>query len=73
MLDNEFSGELKLALMKNDLKYQLVPPHTHRRNLAKGAIQTYNIHFKAGLASVDPNLPLTEWDCLIEQANITLN
>ena len=30
-------------------------------------------HFKAGLASVDPNFPLTEWDRLVEQANITLN
>ena len=51
----------------------MVPPHTHRRNLAERAIQTWKNHFKAGLASIDPNFPLTEWDRLIPQANITLN
>jgi hypothetical protein len=37
------------------------------------AIQTWKIHFKAGLATCDPDFPLREWDKLIEQANITLN
>ena len=72
-MDNEISNELIEALKDNNTTYQLVPPYTHRRNLAERAIQTYKNHFKAGLASVDPNFPLSEWDRLLEQANITLN
>ena len=30
-------------------------------------------HFKAGLATIDSNLPIREWDRLIKQAEITLN
>ena len=73
VMDNEISLEFITTLEQNSVNYQLVPPHTHRRNLAERAIQTWKNHFKAGLASVDPNFPLTEWDRLIEQANITLN
>ena len=50
-----------------------MPPYLHRRNLAERAIQTWKNHFKAGLASLNPNFPLSEWDRLLEQANITLN
>ena len=50
-----------------------MPPHSHRRNLAERAIQTWKNHFKAGLASTNPHFPLTKWDRLIPQANITLN
>ena len=73
VLDNEVSAELKQAFDHNTTTYQLVPPHSHRRNLAERAIQTFKNHFKAGLASVNPNFPLSEWDRLIPQANITLN
>ena len=73
IMDNEFSAELKLALAQNHVKYKKVPPHSHRNNLAERAIQTYKSHFKSGLASCDPNFPLTQWDRLIEQCNITLN
>ena len=73
VMDNEISHEFTTALTSNNTTYQLVPPHTHRRNLAERGIQTYKNHFKAGLASVDPNFPLSEWDRLLEQANITLN
>ena len=51
----------------------MVPSHSHRLNLAERAIQAWKYYFKARLASVDPNFPLTEWDYLVEQANITLN
>ena len=73
VMDNEASAELKLAMEDNNTTYQLVPPHDHRNNLAERAIQTFKHHFKAGLASTDPNFPLSEWDRLLEQANITLN
>ena len=73
VMDNEVSQDFITTLINNKTSYQLVPPHSHRRNLAERAIQTWKNHFKAGLASVDPNFPLSEWDRLIFQANITLN
>ena len=73
VLDNECSNELKRAFERHNVEFQLVPPHEHRRNLAERAIQTWKNHFKAGLASTDPKFPLSEWDRLIPQANITLN
>ena len=73
ILDNKMSTEFTAALALNKATYQLVPPHTHRRNLAERVIQAFKNHFKAGLASVDPNFPLSEWDTLIELTKITLN
>ena len=73
VLDNEISADLITAFTKQTTEYQLVPPHSHRRNQAERAIQTYKNHFKAGLASMDPQFPLSEWDRVIPQANITLN
>ena len=73
VLDNEISNDLKQSFKINQTNYQLVPPHSHCRNLAERAIQTWKNHFKAGLASADPNFLLTAWDYLILQANITLN
>lgn len=73
ILDNETSKDLLEAFNTKQVDYQLVPPNHHRNNLAERAIQTWKHHFKAGLATVDPAYPLSEWDRLIEQANITLN
>ena len=53
--------------------FQSIPPHTHQANIAERAIQTFKNHFKAGLASVDPDFLISEWDCLLKQAFITLN
>ena len=73
ILDNEISTELRNALKKYDLQYQLVPPHLHRRNAAERAIRTFKNHFIAGLASVNPSFPISEWYRLLPQAIITLN
>ena len=73
VIDNEISSDFIAALTKNNTSYQLVPPHTHHRNLGERAIQTFKNYFESGLASVDPNFPLSEWDRLLEQANITVN
>jgi hypothetical protein len=64
-LDNEASLALKNLLTTNDMEYQLVPPHCHRRNAAERAIHTFKEHFVAGLSSVDPDLPLHFWDRLL--------
>ena len=72
-MDNEISSEFIAALEVNEYNYQLVPPHSHQRHLAERGIQTFKNHFKAGLTTVDPNFPISEWDRLIEQSIITLN
>jgi hypothetical protein len=72
-LDNEASAALKHFLTSNDVAYQLVPPHCHRRNAAERAIRTFKEHFVAGLSSVDPIFTLHLWDRLLSQAEITLN
>ena len=73
ILDNECSDELKKAFKKHNVDFQRVPPHSHRRNSAERAIQTWKNHFCSGLATCDPKFPLTEWDLLMPQADITLN
>ena len=72
-LDNEASTILKEFLTAENVEYQLVPPHIHRRNSAEHAIQTFKNHFIAGLASTDPNFPLSNWCRLLPQAELTLN
>ena len=72
-MDNECSTELKLVFEHRKVAFQLVTPHSYRRNLAERSIQTFKNHFVAGLASVDPDFPLGEWDRLLKQAEITLN
>jgi hypothetical protein len=72
-LDNEASAALKNFFTVNDIAYQLVPPHCHRRNAAERAIRTFKEHFVAGLSSVDPSFPMHVWDRLLPQAEITLN
>jgi hypothetical protein len=56
-LDNEASTALKNFFIVNDIAYQLVPPHCHRRNAAERSIRTFKEHFVAGLSSVDPPPP----------------
>ncbi len=51
----------------------MVPPDTHRRNLAERAIQTFKSHFLAILAGFNPLFPMTLWDRLVLQAVLTLN
>jgi hypothetical protein len=55
------------------MNYQLPSPHCHRTNAAERAIRTFKEHFKAGLATVDPDFPVHLWDRLLPQAEITLN
>jgi hypothetical protein len=72
-LDNEASTALKNFFTVNNVEYQLVPPHCHRRNYAERAIRTFKEHLVAGLYSVDPTFPLHLWDRILPQAEITLN
>ena len=73
IMDNEASSDLKKAILKYKLTYQLTPPHMHRINAAERAIRTVKNHFLAGLSTVDPTFPVTKWDRLLPQAELTLN
>ena len=48
ILDKECSKDMKKEFRKNDVDFQLVPPHVYRRNAAERAIQTFKSHFIAG-------------------------
>ena len=73
VLDNEYSKDLIQAFELELIQYQLVTPSKHQNNKARYAIRTFKAHFKECLASLDPNCPLSEWDFLLMQTNITLN
>ena len=73
ILDNEFSQELKKALKKKNIDFQFVPHNEHRANAAERGIQTFKQHFLSTLATCDPDFPITEWDRLLEQSEMTLN
>ena len=46
VLDNEKYKTLIDSFDKKSVKYQLVPPNSHHRNLALQAIQTFKNYFK---------------------------
>ena len=73
IIDNEAATEIKQAIKKYKISFQLTPPHIPRINAAERAICTFKNHFLSCLASVDPNYPINEWDRLIPQAQKTLN
>jgi hypothetical protein len=72
-LDNEASLVLRSYLTKQEIYYQLAPPHIHQRNNAERVIQTFKKHVIAGLCSFDPNFPIKLWDKLLPQETITLD
>ena len=73
LMGNEASTDLKTSLHKNNIQYQLVPPHINFRNSAERAIRTFKDHLLANLEGADPNFPVSEWDHLLPQIQITLN
>jgi hypothetical protein len=72
-LDNEASNALKRTMRDKDIDFQLVPPHTHCRNTADRAIQTFKNHFVACLCTADKLFPMRLWDRILLQATTTLN
>eukprot|EP00804_Cyclotella_cryptica_P015402 CCRYP_008024-RA/>CCRYP_008024-RA protein AED:0.10 eAED:0.10 QI:0/-1/0/1/-1/1/1/0/936 len=52
---------------------ELVPPGCHRRNAAEVAIRNFKAHFLSVLAGASPTVPLSLWDRLLPQTEITLN
>ena len=73
ILDNKCSSEFKNAIKENEMSYQLVPPHDHRRNVAEKAIQTFKHHFVSVLCGTDDDFPLQLWCQLLRHAEHQLN
>jgi hypothetical protein len=72
-MDNEASSALKKYFTEKQMNYQLVPPHCHITNAAERAIRTFKEHFKAALATFNPDFSAHLLDRLLPQAEITLN
>ena len=45
----------------------------YRRNIAERVIISFNDHFIAGICAMDPELPMQNWDHLLEHTDIMLN
>ena len=73
VLDNECSSEFKTAIRKNGMKFQLVPPNDHRRNVAEKSIQVFKDHFISVLCGTDISFPMRLWCRLLRQAEDQLN
>jgi hypothetical protein len=67
ILDNECSAKFKERIKLNNMKYQLIPPHNHRQNIAEKAIQVFKAHFTSILCNADKLFPLLLWDRLLRQ------
>lgn len=72
-LDNETSAELEKFFRQQDIKVEYVAPHQHRANKAERAIRTFKNHFIAILSATDPDFPMSDWDLLLPQAEMTVN
>ena len=62
VLNTEYTNNLKQAIRKHSMTFQLIPPHNHRQNVAKRVIKTCKAHFLSTLATCDTEYLITEWD-----------
>jgi len=67
------STALKTFLTNEDIDYQLALPYVHQCNVAECTICMFKNHVITGLCSTNANFPLHLWDCLLPQAELTLN
>ena len=73
LLDIKCSEEFKEVIKYNGMKYQLVPPHDHRQNIAEKAIQVFKDHFVLVLCVTDKNFPLQLWCQILPHTEHQLN
>ena len=67
ILDNECSAEFKETIKENKMKYQLVSPNDHRRNVAEKSSPNIQDHFVAVLRGTDDNFSLQLWCQILRQ------
>ena len=65
--------DFKEKILENDMKYQLVPPYNHRRNVAEKAVQVFKDHFVSVLCGADTKFPMQLWCRILYQAKHQLN
>merc|ERR1712155_310154 len=74
VLDNEVSENMKELIRSTyNMELELVPPGCHCCKAAEVAIQNFKAHFLSILAGVADDFPMQLWDCLLPQAEITIN
>ena len=73
IMKNECPYVMKRFMREVYKKYQLVPPHIHRKSSAEQNIRTFKEHFIAGLSSTHKDLLLHIWCQLLPRASLTLN
>ena len=61
IIDNEISAEYKHTIAVNKVKFQLVPPHDHRCNIAEKAIQVFKDHFISVSCGTVISFPMCLW------------
>ena len=72
-LDNKYSASPKTLLQKEEINFQLTPPHMHCHNAAERSIQTLKHNFISGLFSINNNSSLQLWCWIIPQSVTKIN
>ena len=72
-MDNEASTALNTTMTSINIKYQLVTPSNHISKNAERVIQKSNIHFIAGLCSVENDFHIKLWEKSLHNATISIN
>ena len=72
-MDNECSNDLKEAMKKYNIYFQLAPPHVHRLNAAEQSIRTFQNCFIYVFSTTDPYFPIRKLDRVLSKCMITLN
>ena len=72
ILDIECSNAMK-EVIKQECELELVPPGCHRRNIAEIGIKIFKNHLISILEGVDSSFPMSLWDKLLPQAELTIN
>ena len=73
IMNDECSSDLKEAMKKYKIDFQLDSPHVHRQNAVEREIQKFKNHFISRLSTTYPDFPISEWGQLLSQCMTTLN
>ena len=74
VLNNKVSFVMEEVIRdKYKMDMEFVPLGCHRRNTGEVVIRNFKAHFLSFLAGVAEDFPLTLWDRLLPQTDITLN
>ena len=72
VMDNECSSDIKEGFKANNILFQLVPSHMHRRNAVERDIHTLTNYLIAVMCTRNPKLPVNSWDRILPQVATTI-